>query len=303
MVRKLISSLAMVSAGLLLITYMILNGEKLTALSTQWTDYNSGTAAPIASLKLSEDIVYQYRLKTSDILDATGKYQINILPLPEDVFAKTLKAMKTSQLVIGKQATPLSGSTDESALLAMTNDRKIYLVADNMLKPMMTAIWNEQQRLNRFIYCANQELCQSLRISSPDFGPFEGPFSKSDFIVGRRGLPRGRWARGPVTRLDIQSSKKQEVWLQLNLLAVHRDQKISFRGAVSQAQQTDQPSETVMAAGKSLTSAVHIVLLNLEPGTNTLEISFSIWDKPGSSGKNPVGAYITAIGIYGYKQR
>lgn len=285
------------SALLLMAIYLFLNGHKLAVLATQWADFNAGPTAPVASIKLAEETVYQHRLKTSDIFDATGNRQIVIMPVPREIFEKIGEHPEKARLIIEQQDVPLTSSADKSALLAITKERKIYLVADDTLKPMMTVIWNEQRRIKNFIQCKSPELCDSLQFSSRDWGPVEGPYSDSDFSARRRGMPRGRWARGPKTLLGIQSGIRQKVRLQINLLAVHPDQEISFRGSASQVRKVDTKSSFLSIGGRTLFLAVYVVVLDLQAGANGLEMNYSIWDKPVNEGANPLAAYITAIGV------
>ncbi len=277
--------------------FLLKNGPKATTLATHWSDIRSGSAAPVASVKLGDYTIYQQRLKTSGIFDATGTRQLVILPVPGDIFRKIEASATTARLSINQQDVPLSGSTGHSAFLAVTKDRKIYLVSDDSVKPMMTIIWNEQRQLNNFVQCKNRELCSSVRISSRDWGPVEGPYSDTDISADRRGAPRGRWVRGPKTLLNIQSRARQKVALQLNMLAVDQDQEITFRGGAYQVRKLDTKPAPVTVGGRTLYLAVYIVLLDLQPGNNSLELNYSVWDKPASKGANPLAAYITTIGL------
>jgi hypothetical protein len=289
--------LVMAAALLLMSLYLFLNYQKLLVLSTYWSQFTSGSTAPLASVKLAEEIVYEHHLNITDIFDASGNRQINIMPVPRHIFIAIGKNRESSHLLIGGQELPLSSSSDKSALLAITTDRKIYLVANDTLKPMMTVIWNEQRRLKNIIQCMTPDLCKTLLISSRDWGQLEGAFSDSDFSANRKGMPRGRWTFGPKTVFNIQSKIRQKVWLKISLLAVHPDQKISFQGVVSMARKLDTPAPPLTAGGRSLTPLDHVVLLDLQPGNNGLEVSYSLWETTGSESSNPVAAYITAMTV------
>jgi len=297
MITKIIRPVVMTIALLLMATYMFLNSQKLVTLATQWEDFKAGSTAVVASVKLADETIYQHTLKTSDIFDATGKRQIVIMPVPKTMYTKITEQTEAARLVIGEQDVPLVSSADKSALLATTKERKIYLVANDALKPMMTVIWNERRQAGRFVRCMSRELCASLQVSSRDWGPLTGPFSESDFSVTRRGLPRGRWVRGPRTLLSIQSKTQQKVRMQINLLAVHPDQEISFRGAASRVQKVDTKSTSVSVGGRTLYRAAYVLELDLKAGGNGLEMNYSIWDKAATGGSNPLAAYLTAVGI------
>lgn len=297
MASKLIKRGVMSIALLLMATYMILNYHKLTVLAAYWKEFKMGSTAPVASVKLAEETVFQQPLNTSDVFDSSGNRQINILPVPQEIFETIGGKLEATRLVIDQQDLPVSSVADKSALFAIAKDRKIYLVAKDTLKPMMTVIWNEQLRLKSIIRCLTPDLCNSLLISSRNWGPVEGPYSDSDFSTHRRGMPRGRWARLPNTFLNIQSKRQQKVWLQINLLAVHPDQKVSFRGAASKAQKLAIQSTALAAGGRSLTPAAYLVLLELRPGNNGLEINYSLGEKPASEDASSLAAYITAIGV------
>jgi hypothetical protein len=297
MISKIIKPVVMTIALLLMATYMFLNSQKLATLSAQWADFKAGSLAVVASIKLADETVYQHALKTSDIFDATGKRQVVIMPVPKSIYTKIAEQAETARLIIGEQDVSLDDSADKTALLATTQERKIYLVANDALKPMMTVIWNEQRQARTIVRCVNREMCASLKVSSRDWGPVQGPFSESDFSVTRRGLPRGRWARGPRTLLSIQSRTEQKVRLQINLLAVHSDQEISFRGAASGVKKMDTESKPIIVAGRTLYLAAYVLELDLKAGGNGLEMNYSIWDKAATEGANPLAAFITTIGF------
>ncbi len=297
MAPRFIKWLVMAVALLLLSIYLFLNYQKLLALSTYWSHFNAGSAAPVASVKLAEEIIYEHRLNITDIFDATGTRQINIMPVPRHIFATIGKQLDSTALLIGEQELSLSSSSNKSAFLAMATDRKVYLVANDALKPMMTVIWNEQRRLKNIIQCMTPGLCKTLLISSRNWGQLEGPFSNSDFSADRRGMPRGRWVYGPKTVFNIQSKIRQKVWLKISLLAVHPDQSVSFQGAVSTTRKLDTQATPFNAGGRSLTPLVHAVLLDLQPGSNELELSYSLWETPESQNATPVAAYITAMTV------
>ena len=297
MTLRIVKWLVMATALLLMSAYLFLNYQKLLVLSTYWTRFDAGSTAPMARVILAEEIVYQHHLNITDLFDATGNHQINIMTVPKHIFTAMGTELESSHLLIDGQELPLSSSSNKSALLAIAADRKVYLVADDTLKPMMTVIWNEQRQLKNIIQCMTPELCNTLLISSRNWGPLEGPFSDSDFSASRRGMPRGRWAYGPKTIFNIQSKKRQKVWLKVKLLAVHPDQKVSFQGAVSTTRKLDTQAIPLTAGGRSLKPLVHAVLLDLRPGNNGLDLSYSLWETPGSESANPVAAYITAMTV------
>ncbi len=297
MATNIIKWLVTAVALLLLSTYFFLNYQKLVVLRTYWSDFNAGSTTPVVRIKLDEEVVYEYSLNTTDILDPTGKYQINIIPVPGKLFEKIGDQFKSSRLLIDKREFPLSTSGDKSTLLAVTVDRKIYLVADDTLKPMMTVIWNEQRLLENIIQCMTPDLCKTLLIASPHWGPLEGPFSDSEFSADRRALPRGRWILGPETSLNIQSGKDQRVRMEISLLAIHPDQEIRFQGPVSKSWKMETQASTLTAGGRLLTPSVFLVQLDLQSGNNELVISYSLWDKPVGKNAKPLAAYLTGIKV------
>ncbi len=298
MASKIIKWVVMVTALLLMSTYLFLNYQKLLVLSTYWSHFKTGSTAPVASIKRDEEIIYQHRLNITDLFDAAGSRQINIMPVPEDIFAKIGEQIKSTRLIIDEQEFPLSSSRNKSALLAIATDRKIYLVADDVLKPMMTVIWNEQRRFKNIIRCMAPDLCSTLLISSLDWGPLEGPFSDTEFSAARRAMPRGRWVLGPKTSLNIQSKIQQKVWLKISLLAVHPDQEVSFQGAILNTRRLDTQSAHLAAGDRLLTPSVYLVQTDLQAGSNGLDMHYSLWEMPVSEGAKTLAAYITAITVY-----
>ena len=147
MTLRIVKWLVMATALLLMSAYLFLNYQKLLVLSTYWTRFDAGSTAPMARVILAEEIVYQRHLNITDLFDATGNRQINIMTVPKHIFTAMGTELESSHLLIDGQELPLSSSSDKSALLAIAADRKVYLVADDTLKPMMTVIWNEQRQL------------------------------------------------------------------------------------------------------------------------------------------------------------
>lgn len=286
-----------IASMLLIAMYIYLNFSKLEVLPGHWSDIVSGSAAVTLELSLSGEPVFQQWLKESDIYGAAGKRQVHFVHLPEDIFARAQSEIETASLKVQRQDVTLSGTPDKSALLAVTDDRKIYFLKEGELKYMMTAIWNERLRSGNIIQCSTPGLCKSLNVSSKYWGPVLGPFSKTEFTPGLRSLPRGRWARGPRTVIDIRSAQKQKVWMQIDLLGVLEGQQVNFRGRGTQVRRLDTDSAPLDAAGRTLHPASYVLALDLEPGMNYVEMEFSKWEKPTLEGANPLAAYILAIGF------
>jgi hypothetical protein len=85
--------------------------------------------------------------------------------------------------------------------------------------------------------------------------------------------------------------------MQINLLGVLADQTLRFRGAATGVQKIEADPNPQHAGGRDLYPVVYLVALDLRPGVNYLEISFSKWSKPVSQGANPLAAYVAAIGL------
>jgi len=284
---------------LLLATYCFLNFNKLETISTDWANISSGDKATRIQLRLSGEPVFQKRLKASEIFDAAGKRQIHFIHLPKDLFARIKTEIETAKLEIHHEEVALSSTKDAFALLAVTKNNRIYFLKEGELKYMMTVIWNEQRRSGTIVQCATPPLCDSLNITSKFWSPVQGPFLESELNPEYRGLPKGRWLMGPKTVLTIQSRKQQNVWMQIKLLGEFEDQELSFRGAATRVQKFDTDSEPVNAGGKLLYPALYMLALDLKPGSNHLELSFSKWVNPVTPDDNPVGAYVTVISLKG----
>lgn len=296
---RIIRSIIMTVSLLLLATYCFLNFNKLETTLTDWANISSGDSATRIQLSLSGESVFQKRLKASEIFDTAGKRQIHFIHLPKGLFARTQAELETAKLEIYHEEVTLSSTNDESALLAVTKDKRIYLLKEGELKYMMTVIWNEQRRSGTIVQCATPLLCDSLSITSKYWSPVQGPFLESELNPEYRGLPKGRWLMGPKTVLTIQSRKQQTVWMQIKLLGEFEDQELSFRGTATRVQKFDTDPEPVNAGGKLLYPAIYMLALDLKPGSNHLEISFSEWSKPVTPNDNPVGAYVTVISLKG----
>lgn len=287
----------MLAALGLLATYLFMNSNKIQVAKDDWANIRTGNAASRIRLELAGETVFQQHLKASEIFDKAGNRQIHFMHLPRDVFARIQEDLESASLEIHQQKANLSRTTNESALLAVTKEKRIYLLDEDELKYMMTVIWNERLQSGTLVQCTPPQLCKSLNINSRDWGPVQGPFPDSELNPGRRGMPKGRWARGPETVLQIQSGKRQKVWMQINLLGVIADQQLRFRGAASQVQKIETDPEPLDAGGRELYPAAYLLALDLKPGPNYLEMSFSKWSKPARQGANPLAAYVVAIGL------
>lgn len=294
---RLIKLVVMGASLLLMATYILLNQQKLVTLSSNLADINSGKTSLEVRLSLAGEIVHQQALKDSDIFDAAGVRQIFFVHLPDSVFARVQSEMKAARLTIDQHEMTLTKTGNASAVLAVTADKRIYLLKEGEFKYILTVIWNQRLRSGKFVHCVPAELCASIKITSQFWGPVQGPYLGSDITTARRGMPKGRWVRGPRAVIDIQSGIKQKVWLQINLLSEFPDQQIGLRGATTPLQKVNENSEALKAGGRLFYPAVYVVPLNLQPGANSLEMAFSKWDESNDKNVNPLAAYITAIGL------
>jgi len=297
MLSRLAKLLVPVLALLLLAFYFYMNYNKLVTVSQDIESIVESGAALDLRLELSGETVFQKRLKTSEIFDAAGVRKIYFVHLPKDVFARTKADMASASLEIQQQATGLTATQNASALLAVTEDKRVYLLDEDELKYMMTVIWNERLRAGTIVQCQTPGLCKSVNIGSNDWGPVQGPFLDTEYVAERRGLPKGRWAKGPASVLQIESASQQKVWMQINLLGVLADQELRFRGAATGVQKVKTDAPPVTAAGRELYPAIYLLQLDLKPGVNYLELSFSKWLDPAGPGANPLAAYLVAIGL------
>ena len=296
--RSQLLKLAVVGTSLLLMAvYFFMNQHKLETLSNDWADISAGEAAPGIQLILDGQPVFQQRLKDSEIFDKEGVRQIYFIHLPKRIFAQAKAKIEDASLVIDQQKIALSGTSNKAALLAVTADKRVYLLEEGELKYMLTVIWNERLRARTIVHCVTTDLCKSIGISSNDWGPMQGPFLDSDISPDRRSMPKGRWVKGPRASFDIQSGTQQKVLVQISLLSEFPDQELKLRGAATPLQKVNADSDPLEAGGRSLYPGVYLVLLNLQPGANRLDMAFSKWSEPGSKGANPLAAYFTAIGL------
>jgi len=297
MISRLLKLIALIASLVLLTVYIYLNNNKIKDISREWINIGNGEAAFEVQLALSGVTVFQQRLKASEIFASAGNRQIYFVHLPKDLFARTQAELDTASLEIEQQKAAVTKTQNNSALLAVTDDKRIYLLEEGELKYMMTVIWNERLRAGTIVQCTTPRLCKSLAVDSGDWGPVEGPFLDTDYVPERRGMPKGRWAKGPKTVLRIQSGARQRVTMQSNLLGVTSDQELAFRGAATQVQKVDRDTPPLNAAGRELYPAIYLLVLDLQPGANYLEMSFSSWLEPAGEGANPLAAYLVDIGF------
>lgn len=290
--------LTVMIAGLLLFGfYIYLNNNKIEMIPKNVESIENGETALEARLELSGEVVFQQRLKASEIFDAEGLRQIYFIHLPKSLFARTQAELESASVAIRQQKAAVTETKNPSALLAVTKDKRVYLLEEGELKYMMTVIWNERLRSGTIVHCTTPRLCKSLAVDSGDWGPVQGPFLDTEYLPERRGLPKGRWAKGPETVLRIQSGSRQNVMMQINLLGVLPDQQVRFRGAATHVQKVGRDMPPVPAAGRELYPAIYLLQLDLQPGANYLEMSFSTWLEPSAEGANSLAAYVVAIGM------
>lgn len=297
MLPRLMKLAVMIASILLLAVYIYFNINKIYSIPREWISIGSGKTALDVQLELSGEVVFQQRLKESEIFDVEGVRQIYFIHLPKGLFSRTHAGLESASLTIQQQKTTLTETKNPSALLAVTADKRVYLLEEGELKYMMTVIWNERLRSGTIVRCTTPRLCKTLAVDSSDWGPVQGPFLDSEFVPERRGLPKGRWAKGPATVLQIQSGARQKVMMQINLLGVLADQQLRFRGAATHVQKVDRDTPPLTAAGRELYPAIYLLELDLKPGINYLEMSFSTWLEPVGQGANPLAAYVVAIGL------
>jgi len=297
MVSRIVKLVVTVASLLLFAIYVYLNINKIDDISNNIGNIESGVPALEVRLELSGAAVFRQRLKASEIFDSDGKRRIYFVHLPKDLYSRMRAGLESARLVIGQQESSVTKTKNPAALLAVTEDKRVYLLEEGELKYMMTVIWNERLRSGTIVQCTTPRLCKSLDVDSRDWGPVEGPFLDSDYIPERRGLPKGRWVKGPRTVLQIQSASRQKVTMQINLLGVMADQELRFRGAATQVQKLDRDAPPLNAAGRELYPAIYLLALDLQPGANYLEMSFSNWLEPANEGANPLAAYLVDIGF------
>lgn len=298
MMRPRLIRLAAMCVGLtMLAVYFWLNASKLDVFRQDWAQIDNGPPALEVRLTLSGEAVFRQRLQTSEIFDAAGNRQIYFVHLPKQLFARVRGNLVSASLEIDQQEAAVSETQNTSALLAVTAGQRIYLLEEGELKYMMTVIWNERLHAGSIVQCTTASLCKSVQIDSRDWGPVQGPFLDTDILPERRGLPKGRWAKGPDTILRIRADSRRKVTMQINLLGVEAGQVLRFRGAASHVQKLDRDLAPVQAGGRELYPAIYLLELDLQPGDNFLDMSFSAWLQSGGQGAYPLAAYLFAIGL------
>ena len=295
---EIIKPLVIVLSLFLMAAYIALNIFKLERSFNQWGEISSSVEAPIVRLTLDNELVHQQRLKASEIFDGAGEYQIYFIRLPQGGLSRLREGRDKARLIIGRQEVSISRMKDNSRLFVRMPGRMIYLLADDDLKSMMVAIWNEQGRPDKFIQCTTTVLCDSLNFSSSDWRPLDGPYLDTEIRTDRRNMPRGRWSAGPKMVMDIQSGKQQKVLAMISILRIQQDQQLAFRGAaVTKAKKVKGDVMPLAAGGLILYPTAYVVQLDLQPGSNALEVVYSKWSKPVREGALPLAAYVTAIRV------
>jgi|GEM_PF-2981241 len=288
--------------GLMLVfmlVYFFLNSAKLTTLGEQWAQMRQGESAPVARITLGGRTVWQKRLLSTGFFDGSGTRQVHYLSIDGSLLQQLQAAQDGVKVSVGgvvAESAAIHRGVSGLVRVDMPSTR-LYFAAEDNFRSLALAAWNENVASHKLVMCLPAALCQTLKLSSRDWGRVEGPYLKTDINPLRRGMPRGRWMVGPRTAINVHSAQDQHVVMLVSLLGLLPDQQIAFRGAVAKVQQVKVKHESITVSGAVYYPKSFIVYMDLKTGDNALVIAYSKWKKPAQTGSSPLAAYLMGMKI------
>jgi len=284
---------------LLLGSYFYLNHEKLYTLAAEWIVFFDGRSAPVAKISLDGEMVWEKPLISTGYFDASGKLQVRYITLKPDLMRQLTKEDKGILVYFGDDdpVRPVFARHFE-VFRADFPHHRIYFVPDDRIDNLAMLVLSETRGGQNIVECLPQSLCQSVNVSSREWGRVEGPYLRMDLSPTRRGLPRGRWLVAPSTSFTVHADRPQHIKMLLNIYALMPDQKITISGPSLRHLEQPEVSKDLMQIGMwDLYPRSYILDLNLQAGDNQIQLQYSKWPEPLSEGGVSLAAYLSAIKI------
>jgi len=282
-----------------MLVYFFLNSTKLTSLGEQWAQMRQGESAAVALITVHGRTVWQKRLLSSGAFDGTGRRQIHYLSIDASLLQQLESARGDFIVSVdGVAADRAAIQHGVSGLIRVDlPTTRLYFAARDNFRSLALAAWNENLAAHELVACLPPALCQTLTLSSRDWGRVEGPYLKTDIDSVRRGMPRGRWMAGPRTAINVNSQQDRSVAILIDLLGLLPDQRIAFQGAVSKVQRVRLKIESIAISQDVYYPQRYIVYMDLKSGDNALVIDYSKWRKPSRPGASALAGYLLGMKI------
>jgi len=281
----------------LLSTYFYLNAYKIDLTSVDYQNYIHGDKAPVIELILEDEILLRQRLRSSDVFDASGEHQLSFVQVDSAQYQEIKENSRQIKLHINGENIPYVMGEQGKALKIIWSNRKLALVKKGDLRTIAANVWRDNVSKKNIVECFGKELCQSIQVSGKGWGVLEGPYLRSEENKLRRGMPRGRWLFGPVSKIAINSKIETEVIMAINILALNPGLELSLKGPILAAKTSPADPYTTPYGGLQLYPQAKLIKVALKPGANNIFLGFSKWHQPSAGERRPLAAYLTTLKI------
>ena len=278
--------------------YFYLNEKKIGVFLSQFNGIIWGAPAPEARITVDGKTVWQKPLLSTGFFDASGKLQVHYITLKPALMQQLMQQDKDVRVVYGDDEPVRPHFTNQlQGIRADFPHQRIYLFSDDQIDNLATAAATELRGGQNNVECIPQSFCQAVAVTSREWGRVEGPFLGTDINQSRRGLPRGRWLKGPTTTFNVHSDAQRRVKMLFNVYALMPDQRITISGSgVRNVKQPEVPVDQMNIGVWDLYPRSYIVEMELHAGDNALVFEFSKWPKP-VEGEYQLATYLSAIKI------
>ncbi len=297
MIRRPLRFIILLTGVALTSGYLWLNQGKAMKAVEDLRLVINGSPSSSWALALDKQVLISRRLPPTGIFDGAGQHQINIEPIPADLYERIRGARERVTQVYDDKAQTSRLLARKNFLVTQIADRRVYLVREDDARTIAAIVWNERRLIRDVIRCQNTSLCPKLRLLfGPGFDALSGPYLKSEINPGRRGMPRGRWLAGPVSELIILAKEERDILLQMKLLQIHPKQILSINGHPLR-QATGKQQQSLVLGGKRFYPARYQWPVHLKTGRNIIKLRSSRWLAQKQGRSSGLSSYLLTLAI------
>jgi len=258
----------------------------------------AGKTALRVNLQVDGKTVVAFRLPASDFFDATGKYQVNFHALEQVPFRLLKSQLKKVSVSLDGHPATVKRIAGKQYLLFLLPHKKLYLTRAGDTRTIAALAWTERKHRKDIFDCRGSHLCPNIRFAGgAGIGSLDGPYLETEQAAKRRGMPRGRWAFGPQTAIDIQSKLNTRAILSITALGITKNQQLMLSGPVLKVKNMEKTSRAVNVSGKLFYLKKYLAELQLKPGENKLMIKYSNWMKATPGEPRQLAAYMLHVNL------
>ena len=279
--------------------YLYLNQAKLDVFVSQYYGIVLGAAAPTAQIKFDGKTVWEKPLLSTGFFDASGKLQVHYITLKAALMQQLMQQDKDIKVYFGDDSPVKPQFANQLQVVrADFPHHRIYFTSAGRIDGLATVVLSETRGGQHIVECLPQSLCQSVNVSSQEWGRVEGPYLRTDVSPTRMGLPRGRWLVAPGTSFTVHADSPRHIAMLINLYALMPDQQITVSGPAIRHIKQPEVAKNLMKIGMwDLYPRSYILDMDLQAGDNQIRLEYSRWPEPLSEGGILLAAYLSAIKI------